>query len=202
MTRPAFIWDVGNVLLDWSPDYVYRRLIPDEEARAAFYARLPLDEMNLAGDREGDLQAKVEELAAAHPEDAPLILAWWAAWDKMCGGLIARSVQIRDKLRAAGHPTWAITNFAADSWERCVEIYPELLAFDGIVVSGREKVVKPDAGIFEIVERRSGVAPDDLFLVDDRTANVEAAAARGWSGHIFETPEGLERALASRGISV
>ncbi|MGB0507988.1 MAG: hypothetical protein ACPGGK_17510, partial [Pikeienuella sp.] len=96
MTPPkAIIWDIGNVLLDWSPDYLYSRLIPDDQARADFYNRLPFDEMNLAGDRDGDLEAKVSKMADDHPQDAILILPWWAAWDKMCGGLIDDSVAMR-----------------------------------------------------------------------------------------------------------
>lgn len=76
MSHPpeVVVWDIGAVLLDWSPDHLYRRLIPDDAARAAFYARVGVDEMNLAGDREGCLQARVEALAERHPEDAALIL--------------------------------------------------------------------------------------------------------------------------------
>lgn len=203
MTAPNIIvWDIGNVLLDWSPDHLYRRLIPEDEARAAFYARLPLDEMNLAGDRDGDLEAKVAALAERHPEDAALILPWWAGWDRMCGGLIDGSVAIRDGLRAAGTPCWALSNFAADSWERCVAIYPELTAFDGLTISGREGVVKPDPAIYELIETRTGAAPEDIFFIDDRTANIEAARDRGWRGHVFDGAEGLREALTEVGVSV
>ncbi|MEL7465166.1 MAG: HAD family phosphatase [Pseudomonadota bacterium] len=201
MTR-ALVWDIGNVLLNWSPDNLYRRLIPDDAAREAFYARLPLDEMNLAGDRDGDLQAKVEALAEAHPEDAPLILPWWAGWDRMCGGLIEDSVALRDRLRAAGVRTWALTNFAADSWERAIVHYPALAEFDGLIVSGREGTVKPEPAIYQRLETRSGIAPEDLFLIDDRPANIEAARARGWGGHIFENVDGLRPALAAEGFPI
>ena len=197
--RPTLVWDIGNVLLDWSPDHLYRRLIPDDDARAAFYARLPLDAMNLDGDR-GRLQPVVEDLAARHPEDAALILPWWGAWEKMCGGLLAESLAIRDAARAAGHAVWSVTNFASDSWDRCLSLYPELNAFDGVIVSGREGVVKPDPAIFELVERRSGMAPENLFLIDDRDANVASARARGWGGHVFEGVEGLKCALADEGL--
>lgn len=198
--RPALVWDIGNVLLDWSPDHLYRRLIPDAAAREAFYARLPFDSMNLDGDR-GRLQPVVEDLAARYPEDAALILPWWGAWEKMCGGLLAESLAIRDAARAAGHPAWSVTNFASDSWERCIALYPELTGFDGVIVSGREGVVKPDPAIFELVERRSGLTPEDLFLIDDRDANVASAKARGWGGHIFKDVAGLKPALAEIGLA-
>lgn len=202
MKPEAVVFDIGNVLLDWSPLHLYRRLIPDEAAREAFFGRLPLDEMNLAGDRDGDLEAKVNALAERHPEDAPLILAWWAGWEKMCAGLIAESVALRDGLRAAGVPVWALSNFAADSWVRCLRLYPALEAFDGLVISGREGVVKPEPAIYERLEARAGRAGAALFLLDDRPANVAAARARGWGGHVFETAAGARAALAAAGLPV
>lgn len=195
------VFDIGNVLLRWDPENLYRQLIPDDAARARFLGNLPFDEMNLDGDR-GKLKPVVEAMADQYPEEAPLILAWWAGWEKMCGGLIAESVVLRDELRASGVKTWALSNFAADSWERCVKLYPELTAFDGLVISGREGVVKPDAGIYEVLEQRTGLTGDALFLLDDRTANIEAANSRGWGGHVFETPEGARVALREAGMKV
>ena len=121
--QKTLVWDIGSVLMDWSPDYLYRQLIPDEVARQAFYGRLPLDEMNLDGDR-GELETVVAALAEKYPDDAMLILPWWAAWDRMCGGLIDEMVSLRNDMRAAGVSCWALTNFAADSWDRGVELYP------------------------------------------------------------------------------
>lgn len=203
MTAPKIVvFDIGNVLLDWSPDHLYRRLIPDDAARAAFYGRLPLAEMNLAGDRDGDLQAKVEELATRHEADAPLILAWWAGWEKMCAGLIEDSVALRDELAGHGVGVWALSNFAADSWLRCERLYPALNAFDGMVISGHVRAVKPDPAIYEMLERRAGASGADLFLLDDRAVNVEAAKARGWGGHVFESAMGGRAALRAAGLAV
>ena len=202
MKPEAVVFDIGNVLLDWSPDHLYRRLIPDEAARAAFYGRLPLDEMNLEGDRNGRLEETVNALAERHPDDAPLILAWWAGWEKMCGGLIEESIALRDALREAGVPVWALSNFAADSWRRGVRLYPALEAFDGLVISGHEGVVKPEAAIYERLEQRAGRSGGALFLLDDRTRNIEAAKARGWGGHVFEGAAGARVALREAGLPV
>ncbi|MEX2519083.1 MAG: HAD family phosphatase [Paracoccaceae bacterium] len=203
MSPPKIVvFDIGNVLLNWSPDHLYRRLIPDDEARAAFYGRLPLDEMNLAGDCDGDLQTKVEELAKRHEADAPLILAWWAGWEKMCAGLIEESVALRDELAAMGVGVWALSNFAADSWTRCERLYPALTAFDGMVISGHVRAVKPDSAIYEMLERRAGASGAGLFLLDDRAVNVDAARARGWSGHVFEGVAGARVALRGVGLRV
>ena len=198
----TLVWDIGSVLLDWSPDYLYRQLIPDEAARQAFYSRLPLDEMNLDGDR-GKLEPTVARLAENHPEDAMLILPWWAAWDRMCGGLIDEMVSLRNTLRSAGTPCWALTNFAADSWDRGVDLYPELGAFDGLVVSGREGTVKPEPRIYEIMEQRTGKTDADLFFIDDRDYNIQIAQDRGWGGHVFDGDiPALKAALVEAGFPI
>lgn len=203
MSAPDLVvWDIGNVLLNWDPHHLYGKLIPDDDARDAFFSRLPLHEMNLEGDRTGDLEGKVAALAERYPEDAVLILAWWAAWDKMCVDLIDENVAMRDALRSAGIPCWALTNFADDSWARCLKIYPQLRSFDGFVVSGEEKVMKPDAGIYEVLEARTGYAAEQLYFIDDRPANIEAAQARGWRGHIFSSPGDLQAALLAEGLPV
>lgn len=200
--QKILVWDIGSVLLDWSPDYLYGQLIPDDQARQAFYDRLPLDEMNLDGDR-GRLEPTVAALAEKYPEDAMLILPWWAAWDRMCGDLISEMVSLRNDLRAAGTPCWALTNFAADSWERGVKIYPELGQFDGLVVSGREGTVKPEPRIYEIMEQRTGKKGEDLFFIDDRDYNIQAALGRGWGGHVFDGDvANLKAALAEAGFQV
>lgn len=141
-------------------------------------------------------------MAERYPEDAPLILAWWAGWERMCGGLIAESVVIRDAARRAGLGVWALSNFAADSWARCVRLYPELKEFDGLVISGDVKAVKPDPEIYEALERRAGRSGAELFLIDDRPANVEAARARGWGGHVFEGAAGAREALLAAGVEI
>ena len=198
----TLVWDIGSVLLDWSPDYLYGQLIPDEAARQAFYSRLPLDEMNLDGDR-GKLEPTVARLAENHPEDAMLILPWWAAWDRMCGGLIGEMGSMRNTLRSAGTPCWALTNFAADSWDRGVDLYPELGAFDGLVVSGREGTVKPEPRIYEIMEQRTGKTGADLFVIDDRDYNIQIAQDRGWGGHVFDGDiPALKAALVEAGFPI
>ena len=111
--------------------------------------------------------------------------------------------ELRNDMRAAGAPCWAMTNFAADSWERAVQLYPELGAFDGLVVSGREHTVKPEARIYEIIEQRTGAAPENLFFIDDRTYNIQMALDRGWSGHVFDGDvDALITALKGAGFPV
>ncbi len=198
----AVVFDIGNVLVDWQPPRLYARLVPDEAAREALFARVDFHAMNLAGDRNGDLAAEVEALAARHPEDAPLIRAWRSEWREMFGPEMPGTPDLMRRLKGQGVRLAALTNFAADTWEEGRELFPILKAFDVEVVSGREGVIKPEAAIYERVEDRTGLSGADLFFADDKAANVEAAVARGWRGHVFAGAEGLEAALAREGLEL
>ena len=83
-------------------------------------------------------------------------MPWGAGWERMCARLFAEAVALRDALRKAGVPVWALSNFAADAWERALRLYPELDECDGLVISGRERLVKPDPALYERLERRAG----------------------------------------------
>ncbi|MEC9431421.1 MAG: HAD family phosphatase [Pseudomonadota bacterium] len=198
----AMVFDIGNVLVDWQPGRVYADLIPDPEARAAFFARVDMHGMNLAGDRNGDLAAEVEALALRHPEDAVPIRAWRARWDEMFGPMMPGMETLFRAVKASGVPVAALTNFAADTFLVAQARFPILAEFDVEVVSGREGTLKPEPRIYEIVEARTGLSGPDLFFADDKPENVAAARARGWRGHVFEGAEGLAAAMRAAGFAV
>ncbi len=120
----------------------------------------------------------------------------------MIGPEVAGSVALLRSLKGRGVPVHALSNFAADTYAEARDLFPVLREFEIEVISGREGVVKPEPGIFEILEARAGLSGADLFFADDRAANVEAARARGWRAHLFETPEGLAAALRAEGLEV
>ena len=202
----AVVFDVGNVLVDWEPMRLYRRRIPDPQARAALFARVDFDAMNLAGDVNGDLAAEVRALAARHPGDAAHILAWREEWEVMIGPEFGGVCDLLRGLKAAGVPVYGLTNFAADTWELALEMFPALREFDDVVVSGREKVAKPDPRIFALLEAAAGRSGPALFFADDRPANVAAARARGWRAHLHEDgdagADALRAALRAEGLAV
>ena len=192
MTPPprAVVFDVGNVLIDWQPTRLYERLVPDAAEREALFARVDFAAFNLEGDR-GDLAEATAAAADRHPADAALVLAWRERWAEMFGPEIPGSPEIFRALKTSGIPLAALTNFARDTWLTAQESFPMLAEFDVEVVSGREGVIKPQAEIYALVESRLGLSGKDLFFTDDKLANVEAAAARGWRIHHFEGAEGL-----------
>ena len=195
----AVVFDVGNVLIDWQPGRLYERLVPDADARAALFARVDFGAFNLEGDR-GDLAEATAAAAARHPEDAPLVRAWRERWEEMFGPEMPGSPEIFLALKAAGVPLAALTNFARDTWLVAQQRFPLLTGFDVEIVSGREGVLKPEPEIYALVEARLGLSGADLFFTDDKLANVQAAAARGWRVHHFQGAEGLAEALRAEGL--
>lgn len=188
----AVIFDIGNVLIRWDPVQFYDRVIgPD--ARRALFAAVDLDGMNLSVDAGADLHEAVEEMAAQHPDHARFIRMWRDNWLEFVTGPIDGSVALLRKLRAAGVPVHALTNFGHAPLAMADAAYPFLLEFDSRFVSAELGLCKPDPAIYSAVEQRLNIAAEGLLFIDDKPENIAAASARGWQTHLFSEPESLAR---------
>ncbi len=193
------VFDIGNVLIRWEPAAFYdARIGPDR--RAQLFAEVALDAMNLEVDRGAPLRDSVMALARAHPAWADEIRHWHESWSQMLGPVITDSVALLRELRAARVPVFALTNFGAETFATACAAHPFLLEFDRAFVSAHLGLVKPDPAIYAHVERETGIAPARFFFVDDRADNIAAACARGWTGHVFTTPDALRADLARHGL--
>jgi 2-haloacid dehalogenase len=199
MTVAAVVFDIGNVLIRWDPAVHYDRVI-GAEARRALFAAVDLEGMNLSVDRGENLHEAVEALAARHPAHARDIRRWRDEWRDFVQGPIDGSVELLHRLRRAGVPVFALTNFGHAPLAMAEASYPFLRDFDRRFVSADLRLLKPDPAIYAVVERDTGVAPDALFFVDDRAENVAAAAARGWQTHLFRDADALVADLAARSV--
>jgi 2-haloacid dehalogenase len=197
---PIPVFDVGNVLIRWDPRNLYGKLIADELAREDFLTRICSPEWNLEMDRGRSFAEGVAERVALFPEHEALIRAFDERWLETLGGAIEESVAILEELRAAGVPTYAITNFSREKFAVTQARYPFLGGFDGIVVSAHEQLLKPDRRIYARLCERHGLAPADCIFIDDSLANVEGARAFGMRGHHFQTPAALRTDLRQQGL--
>jgi 2-haloacid dehalogenase len=135
----------------------------------------------------------VAALAAEQPEHADLINVWWDRWSEMLGDEIPGTRGIAERIQQTGMPIYALTNWNAQTWELGLGKFPFLAeVFDGIVVSGREGVAKPDPRIFEILRSRYDLDPETTVFIDDSPRNVAAAAALGYQSHLFTDAATLE----------
>lgn len=198
--RPAAVlFDIGNVLVAWSPERVYDAAI-GPEARRQLFAEVDFHGMNLRVDRGVPLAAAVAALADRHPDRAALIRLWAERWDDMFAPVIDGSVRLLLALKARGVPVFALSNFGRETFARAEAKHPFLGAFDRRFLSGELGVLKPEPGIYAAVEAATGLPPERLLFTDDRAENIAAAAARGWGVHPFTDPDGWAERLVAEGL--
>jgi 2-haloacid dehalogenase len=201
--RPSrVVFDIGNVLIHWDARRIYRGLLSTEAEIEDFLARVLPPEWNLEQDR-GRLWAEAEaERIALFPEHEANIRAFRARWRESVPHAIEGTVAILARLKQAGTPLYAITNFAEDTFREAQEIYPFLAdSFIDVVISGQEKLIKPDPAIYRVLLDRQGLAAEDCVFIDDSPKNVAAAAALGFHALHFTGPERLETELKALGFA-
>jgi 2-haloacid dehalogenase len=196
----AAVFDVGGVLLDWDPRYLYRKLIEDEEELDRFLQEICTMEWHDAHDRGKSAEVSCAELAAAHPHHEELIWAWTRRSEEMIAGPIQDTVELLRELKAAGVPCYALTNMEAETYPLRLERFPFLRWFDGTVVSCFEGVAKPDAEIFKRLLSRFGLTPASTLLIDDSPRNVRAALALGMRAVEFRSAAALRKSLEDAGL--
>jgi 2-haloacid dehalogenase len=196
----AVVFDLGGVLIDWDPRYLYRKLLADEAAVEEFLATVTTPAWNAEQDRGRPFADGVAELVERYPVHAAAITAYHERWPEMLGGEIPGSVELLAELRATGVPLFALTNWSAETFGFARERFEFLGWFDGVVVSGEELVAKPDPRLFRVLLDRFGLAAEATFFVDDSPANVAAARRLGLDAVRFTDPERLRRDLAARGL--
>ena len=196
----AVVFDIGRVLYDWNLRYLFEKLIPDPAELHRFLAEVVTEEWHFQSDAGRPLAEMVPELKARFPQHAALIDAYRDRFEETLPHEIPGTHDLARRLAARGVPLYGLTNFGAEFWARARRGWPIFDLFADVVVSGEERVAKPDPAIFAIAERRFGRTGGELFFTDDNPANVAAARARGWQAHLFEGAAGLEAELVLAGL--
>ena len=200
MPVKAVVFDLGGVLIDWDPRYLYRKLLDDEAAVEEFLATVCTPEWNAEQDQGRPFAEGVAELVGRHPVHAAAITAYHERWPEMLGGAVAGTVEVLAELRAAGVPVYALTNWSAETFGIARERFEFLEWFDGVLVSGEERMIKPDPAIFRLLLDRFGLDPGATVYIDDSPANVAAADRLGFDAVRFTSPAQLRRGLEARGL--
>jgi 2-haloacid dehalogenase len=194
------VFDLGMVLIDWDPRHLYRKVFTDTDKMEWFLAHVCTNAWNLEQDRGRPWTDAIAEAIARHPDYAKEIHLYRERWMEMVPGAIAGSVDILNELHRKGTALYAITNWNGDTFRDTRARFDFLSLFRDIVVSGDEKLLKPDPAIFSMLCTRNNLAPQDCLFIDDSMKNVDGARACGWHAHHFTTPDGLRADLAQRGL--
>lgn len=194
-SRPTIVFDVGAVLIEWNPRHLYRKLFSDEAVMEGFLAEVCTQDWNLSMDAGKPFAEAIAEKIAEFPHHEPLIRAFDERWEEMAPHVIDGTVEILKGLKDRGDKIYAITNFSAEKFALARSKYPLLDWFDGVIVSAHEKLIKPDARIYQLLESRFGLSLPDCVFIDDNPGNVAGARAVGMQAIRFESPEQLRREL-------
>lgn len=198
----AVVFDIGNVLYEWHPRHLYSKLIEDQDRLAWFLANVVTLDWHFQHDEGRDASETTTELIALYPEERGLIEAYVPRWLETIPGPVPGMLELVEALAAAGMPLYAITNFSHEFFPRFRATAPIFDHFRDIVVSGDERMVKPDPRIFALSIERFGLAGRRALFIDDRLDNVEAAEAAGLIGHHFTDADGLRTRLRDLGLDV
>lgn len=196
----VIVFDLGGVLVDWNPRYLYRQLIEDEAAVEKFLSEVCTPEWNLKQDAGRPFAEAVEELIVQYPDQQELIRAYHLRWEETLGGPIEGTVEILDELRRAGYTVAALSNWSAETFPVARRRFDFLNRFDVTVISGEVKMIKPDPRIFELLLEKLGRRADECVYIDDVEANVSAARRLGFRVIHFRSPAQLREELQQLGI--
>lgn len=201
MSEPLIpVFDLGGVFIDWNPLYLFRKLFETEEEAVWFHETICTDAWNLEFDAGEIYSEGVARLITRFPRYWREIQAYDLRWKECFSGVIQGTLDIHDELVAAEIPTFAITNFSWEKWVQCLPDWPFLERFDGVIVSGLERMVKPDIRIYRLFCERYGLAPEACVFVDDKQANVMAARDFGMEAIHFTSPADLRARLIGLGL--
>ena len=191
------VFDFGGVLIDWNPRYAYKQVFHDDEKMEYFLNNICTGEWNSQMDRGRSFDECIAELSTEHPEYKEQIAMWKTKWGDMLGGTIAQGLELLNAVKKSEkYIPYGLTNWSAETFPIAYKRFPFLNDFEGIVVSGEEKMIKPEKGIFLTLFERYHLNPEESLFIDDKEANLATARSRGMHTVLFADPEeGYKKAL-------
>ena len=195
------VFDLGGVLVDWDPRYLLRKVMPGREAEMeTILADVLNHEWNLERDTGDSWPDAMERLKVQYPQWADIFELYDRRWGETLGGANEDTVAVLRELKDAGIPLLALSNWSAEKFPEAEARYDWLSWFDGIVVSGRVHLIKPERGIFDYLLETYGRATEDIYFIDDHEPNVVAARSYGIRSHHFLGAAGLRDELVAEGF--
>ena len=199
MEITTIIFDFGGVLVDWNPRHLYRGEFENDAAMEAFLDHIGWEEWNLQQDKGRSLAEATEVLQRQFPDYHSKIQLFYGQWDKMLKGEIPENVAVLQELKQK-YKLYGLTNWSAETFPIALERFSFFKFFDGIVVSGEEKLVKPDEKIFRLILDRYHLDPKSTLFIDDNRNNIDTAKNMGFSTiHVTDQTD-LRKELHALGL--
>ena len=200
----SIIFDLGGVLIDWNPEYVYLEVFNGDRLKMQwFFDNICTGEWNENQDAGYPMAKATEERVAMFPKHEELIRMFYGRWEGMLGDSIKDTVTILEKLvKSPDYKVVALTNWSHETFPKALKKFDFLQWFEGIVVSGEEKTRKPFKDIYQITLNRFRLKPEHSIFIDDSLRNIEAANSLGINGIQFKSPERLVKQLKQYNINL
>lgn len=197
----TIIFDLGAVLIDWNPRHLYRKIFKTEEEISWFLENICTSEWNDEQDAGRSFEEATEVLVAKHPEWEEPVRAWYGRWRETIQGPIHETVDILKTIKESnGYRLYALTNWSAETFPWALNTFEFLHWFEGIVVSGVEKMKKPQPEFYQILFDRYNVNPRNSVFIDDNEKNIETGKTIGLTTIHFKSPTQLYAELNQLGI--
>lgn len=190
----TIIFDFGGVLVDWNPRYLFRDYFQDDEKMEWFLGNICTDDWNIEQDRGRLIAEATQNLVEEFPEYKKEIEMYYGQWDTMLKSEIPESIEILYELEKK-YPLYGLTNWSAETFPKALKRFEFFQVFKGILVSGEEKLIKPDGKIFELMMKKFSLKPENSLFIDDNLKNVEASRNFGIQTIHFQNPEQLRQEL-------
>lgn len=200
-TFDTVIFDLGGVLIDWSPDYVYKTIFDDEKKMHTFYKEVCTPDWNEMQDGGRSLEEATEELVARFPHEEQNIRAYYGRWEEMMRGPIEETVNILREIRdSRKFKLYALTNWSAETFPVALKRFDFLQWFDGRLVSGEERIRKPFIEIYQLLIDRFNINPHTAVYIDDNVRNLSVPEQLGIHPIHFKSPGQLRQDLNRLGL--
>jgi 2-haloacid dehalogenase len=198
----SVVFDIGGVLIDWNPRHLFRKVFDSEEEMEWFLSNICTYEWNIQQDGGRPFSVATATLTEQYPEYGDKIAMYYGRWEEMLGGEIKDTVKIFYELKSDGIPLYALTNWSHEAFPVAHGRYDFMKEFDGIVVSGEEKLLKPDHAIYRVLMERYNINPAESIYIDDNMDNASAAGELGFRSIHYTSAEQLRNELRSLGLKV
>ncbi len=190
-----FLFDLGGVFFDWDPNHFYKDIFENTEEREFFLTEVCNDQWNFQQDAGRSIAAAEIELIPIFPHYEKEIKMYYKNHRKMIRGVFETSVETLRKLKDKNYECYVLSNWSAETFAGMTEDYPFLKLFDGLLISGQDKLIKPDLAIYELAKNRFNLNPEETVFIDDKRENIEAALRLNFKTIHLIDPKNIEKEI-------
>jgi 2-haloacid dehalogenase len=170
-----FLFDLGGVFFDWDPNYFYMNVFDTDDERKYFLSEVCNDAWNIKQDAGRTIIEAESELIPQFPKYEKEIQMYYKNHRKMIKGIFDLSIKVLENLKKENYECYVLSNWSAETFAGMVDDYPFLHKFDGLLISGEDKLMKPDFAIYELAIKRFNLVPRETVFIDDKLDNINAA---------------------------